>query len=314
MLATLTIFGWIRFAISWIILLWGIREFVIEYYRYKCKKAYLRGEIDSIEKAANKVLKIRPNDCPGLAYKGLFYNYKGQYGKVQKIGEKILGIANKKKNERWQIYALNFLSNFYCEYGDLGKAEHAVNEALNIAKKSNIKKETSRIYNSFGLIYMKREEWENAEKMFDKAIKSFSEKDIRELAKIYCNFGINCRLCGDLVKSEEMLNEALEINEKYNLLGQLAVNYAEIATVCVLKGEIEKGQELYEKSLAISESKGMIKQSATQYCNLGLLYRKMGSREKAKEYWLKAKCLYEKMELTREVEKIQQKIDDSEFE
>ena len=108
-----------------------------------------------------------------------------------------------------------------------------------------------------------------------------------------------------------MFTKALEINEKYCLLGQLAANYAEIATVCVLKGEIEKGQELYEKSLAISEPKGMIKITANQYCNLGLLYEKMGNKEKAKEYWVKAKDLYEKMELLSEVERIKPHIDDS---
>jgi protein O-GlcNAc transferase len=317
-LAALTIFSWIRLVATliWVmVLLWIIkRELTIEFNLYKFKKAYSRGDADHMEKFVGRILKIRPNDLYGLACKGLVYDIRGQDVKALEIGDRILGLAKKKKKKKWQAYALNFLGFFYLKHDDLEKAEQMIKEALRISAKSNNKDQMSSSYDNLGIIYTKREKWENAEEMFDKAITLLSDKDVRELAGIYCHFGISLRMRGDLIEAEKILNKALEINEKYCLSGQLAINYAEIATVCVLKGEIEKGQELYEKSLTISESKGMIKLSATQYCSLGDLYKKMGNKEKAKEYWFKAKCLYEKMELTSEVEKIQQLIDDSEFE
>lgn len=314
MLATLTIRGWIEICVGCLLLFWACWEFIIDFYRRKCQKAYLRGDLDNLEKTTNRILKIKPKDFFGLGYKALFCSFKGQYEKVQEIGEKILKIANKKKNNQGKVYALNLLSNSYRECGNLEKAEKYVKDALDSAKKSNIKEEMSRIYNNLGLIYQDRNEWEHAEEMFDKAIKSFLKKDISDLAKIYCNLGINFKKQGNLIKSEEVLNEALKISEKYSLSECSAANLAELGSVSILKGEIEKGQELLEKSLAISESKGMVKLSANQYSNLGLLYKSMGNKEKAKEYWIKARNLFEKMELANEVEKVQKLINDSEFE
>jgi tetratricopeptide (TPR) repeat protein len=320
-LATLTISNWIGFVvtvISLIVLLvtiiWGIREFVIDFNLYKFKKAYSRGDADRMEKAVGKILKIRPDDLYGLACKCLVYDMKGQYNKAKETGNKLLELANKKKKDEWQAFALNFLGVFNMEHGDFKKAEEMVEEALRISEKSNNNNQMSSSYSNLGLIYSRQGKLENAEEMYEKAIKVFPKKGFKELANTLCNFGINYRLQGDLVKADQMFNRALEINEKYSILSQLAANYAEIATVCVLKGEMERGQELYEKSLAISEPKGMIKLTANQYCNLGLLYKTMGNKEKAKEYWVKAKDLFEKMELTSEVERIQQQIDDSKLE
>ena len=99
MLATLTIFGWIRFGVAWAFIIWGIRELIIDFYRHKCKKAYFRGDVDRMEKAIGKILKIKPNDFYGLGCKGLVYDIKGQYDKIQEIGDRLLEIANNKKKK-----------------------------------------------------------------------------------------------------------------------------------------------------------------------------------------------------------------------
>jgi len=97
-------------------------------------------------------------------------------------------------------------------------------------------------YGNLGNMYMQQEKWDEAEKNYRIALKTFEElKAPLEIAATYGNLGIVYRNQGKWDEAEEYHNKALELDEQLgNPLG-MANNYGSL-------GILYKSQEQYEEA------------------------------------------------------------------
>jgi len=109
------------------------------------------------------------------------------------------------------------------------------------------------------------------------------EKDSPDEATIRGNLGLVYRERGELDKAEEMLQMAIEIDEKLGREKGKASNYGNLGLIYQSRGELDKAEEMLQMALEIDEKLGREEGKASDYGNLGLIYQSKGELDKAKK-------------------------------
>jgi len=150
--------------------------------------------------------------------------------------------------------------------------------------------------NELGYIYFAIGELDKAEQMLNKALQ-INEKlgRLEGMATDYGNLGIIYLTKGELNKAEEMQNKALDIYEKLSRLEGIARQYGNLGVIYQTKDELDKAEQMHNKALEIAEKLGLIAGTAGQYLNLGVIYRTRGELDKAEQMINKAVELNKKL-------------------
>jgi tetratricopeptide (TPR) repeat protein len=296
--------------------------------------AYLRGDIDTADRAVKALFRENPNDLVALNLRGhirrlrgdylgaeadykriaslgkgnpiaistmlvnlsLIYQSQGDLTKAEEMLLKTLAIGEKTGFREGMASAYGNLGAIYMTRGDLTKAEETLRETLAISKELGHREGMASAYGNFGLIYMKRGDLEKAEEMYCKALEIEEELGRREgMAIAYGNLGLLYRTRGKLEESEEMHRKALAINEELGCREGIAIAYGNLGSIFFTRGELEKAEEMYRKALAISKELGHREGVAVGYGNLGAIYRTRGELAEAEEMHRKALVIEEKL-------------------
>jgi len=125
-------------------------------------------------------------------------------------------------------------------YYDLGAIDISINSMLKAIEIDNM---NANAYNNLGILLKKKNNVEEAEKMYRKAI----EID-NTYFKAYFNCGVLAREKGDIEEAEKMYRKAIEINNmysnSYNNLGVLLKN----------KGNVEEATKMFKKVEELKKS------------------------------------------------------------
>jgi len=115
------------------------------------------------------------------------------------------------------------------------------------------------------------------------------KEDIAQYVVVWLNeLGYIYYAIGELDKAEEMVNKALEIDERLGLQKGMARQYGNLGLIYQKRGELDKAEEMHKRSLEIAEKLGRLEGMANQYCNLGLIYQDKNEFNKAEEMVNKA--------------------------
>jgi len=125
---------------------------------------------------------------------------KKKFAEAKQVLEKVLELSP----DDTEIMSL--LANIYIIEGNFKKAEESLDKVL------SIKPDYPKALQNKGVAYHKKGEFEEAIKMFEKAIKNFSEDKKEEIADVYQNLG--CSLWE--VRRREDALEAWRTSLKYN--------------------------------------------------------------------------------------------------
>jgi len=150
-------------------------------------------------------------------------------------------------------------------------------------------------YNSLGLIYTDKGEWNKAIEFYNNALKGLEKiGDVEDpfrkhgMGQTYGNLGNVYRLKCEWDKAIEFHNKTLEIKEKVGDEHGMAYTFNDLGLVYKDKGEWDKAIEFYNKSLKIKQKIGDEHGMARTFNNLGLVYKDKGEWDKAIEFYNKA--------------------------
>jgi len=232
--------------------------------------AFLRGDIDIAENAADEILKLLPDDMFALNQKGHIHSLQGRLDQAKESCDRVLELAREKQDRQTEAAALGNLGILYLTRGDLENAEQMYKKALEINQQIGRLEGQAIQYGNLGLIYEVRGNFDESEEMHKKAL------------EIFCQLG--------------------------SLEGQ-ASTYGNLGIVYQKRGDFNKAEEIYKKSLDIFEKLGAIEGQANTYTNIGIVYRLSGDETKAEKYWQKALMLYNQIGIPHMVAKIQSLLD-----
>ena len=144
--------------------------------------------------------------------------------------------------------------------------------------------EESTIADNLGLIYRRRGDLDEAEKMHRKALeieKKFGRFEGMSIA--YGNLGTICLIRDDLNEAEKMYRKSLEIDEKLGQLEDMATLYGNLGLVFPARGDLDEAEKMHRKGLEIDEKLGRIERMGNHYGNLGVIYTKRGNLDEGEK-------------------------------
>jgi len=150
--------------------------------------------------------------------------------------------------------------------------------------------------NELGYIYYIIGEVDKAEDILNNALK-INEKlgRLDGMAIQYGNLGLIYRDRGELDKAEEMLNKVLQIHKNLGLQEIMANDYGNLGLIYKTRGELDKAEEMLNKALEIDKKLGRLEGMSHDYGNLGVIYQTRGELDKAEEMHIKALQINEKL-------------------
>ena len=192
----------------------------------------------------------------------------------------------------------NALAFLYSEMGKYEKALKASSQAEKSYGKADQKKRTPEVLNARGLIFLKMNDFAQAEITFKKALKVNKPfKNTLLDAEIVNNLGGLYRSKGDLNRAREELLKAAELQKQLGFESQLALTYNNIGSVYLEQGKEAEALDFLGKSRTFSEKYGLKKELATSWNNEGILYFKKEKFAEAESAFREAVALQRELEL-----------------
>ncbi len=149
---------------------------------------------------------------------------------------------------------------------------------------------------NLGLVYQKRSDLDEAEKMFEKALDI--EKKLGRLegvANNYGNLGVIHRIRGDLDRAQVMHTKALEIDQKLERHHSVGAHYGNLGLIHKMRGDLDQAEKTLKKALEILGQIGNLQGVADVSGNLGLLYQDRGDLDRADQMHKKSLEINEKL-------------------
>lgn len=169
-------------------------------------------------------------------------------------------------------------------------------QALVIAKKKGLKKETATLLSTQGVSFMVRGDYYNATEYHKRSLEIQKEiNDLPGISKTYNNIALISMKKGDYAKSIEYYNQSLLISEKINDKLGIARALSNIATMYMRLENYDKSLEYHMQSLKISKELGNTNGIAICNNNIGIIHSEKKEYSKALEYYFHALVIQEEL-------------------
>ena len=217
-----------------------------------------------------------------LLIKGDIFDIKGEWDKAMECYEKVLKIANGKKDE-------GLLAKCYLGIGRLQekKSEWDIaiknfNRCLNISKKICNLEGLAGAYHGIGYVCMRIGELNNALNNHNKSIEYYKKiNNASGIGKAYTAIGLTYMNKGEYAKAITHYNKALNIFEKLGDNYEIVRIYNNIGASYGQDGKENKAINYYEKQIDVAEEIGDVRGLAYGLIGLSYDYNKVGSSDKA---------------------------------
>jgi tetratricopeptide (TPR) repeat protein len=173
------------------------------------------------------------------------------------------------------------------------KSKVFLEEALNLARKSNDKEEIAISLNTLGFLQNNSDNYSLALNSYQEAINIFIELNEnnskgKEIAQLYYQIGSLYKTLGDYQKAIENCISGLKIYETLQDKTGIALIYRVMGSIYKYKEDFEKSLFYYFSGLKINEEIGNQSGIANSYNNIGIVYLLMQDYEKALNYYKKS--------------------------
>lgn len=196
-------------------------------------------------------------------------------------------------HEPTDLDAVNRLGHIYKLRGNLVKAKHLYEKLLQLSDDDLVH---AVAYGNLGLIYHKKGDFDQSERMYCKSLKISERLDRQEgMANQYGNLGLLYRIRGDIDQAEQMNLKAMEIDERLGRLDGMASNYGNLGLIYQARGDLDRAEEMHRKSLEIDKNLGRQEGVAAEYGNLGLICLARGDLDQAELMFSKSKDINESL-------------------
>ena len=162
------------------------------------------------------------------------------------------------------------------------KAQKNLDEALNLAEKSDNKKSIGVIYSIKGKLQLIIEEEDNAIKSLAKAI------EVQRLINDNENLGKSYKIFGDVFMAKKDYNQALDSYRAAKSKFEEESLNTDLAEVLLCEGKTyielknyKKARDVIEQSLALAKKEYLLKTQSSALISQGFIYNKLGNNEKA---------------------------------
>lgn len=164
--------------------------------------------------------------------------------------------------------------------------ENLKKEALNSSEKKAFKKALSLGFNSLGIIFYNKGNYDKAINYYSRSLKIREEiGDKKGIAATLNNFGIVYQDQGDNAKAIEYYTRSLKTNEEIGDKKGEANNLSNIGRIYRELKDTAKAIDYFMHSLKIREAIGDKRGMAIAYSNIGSIYSDEGNTEKAMDYF-----------------------------
>lgn len=164
--------------------------------------------------------------------------------------------------------------------------ENLKKESLGSSEKKAFKKALSLGYNSLGIIFYNKGDFDKAINYYSRSLKIREEiGDKKGIAATLNNFGIVYQDQGDNAKAIEYYSRSLKTNEEIGDRKGEANNLSNIGRIYRDLKDLSKAIDYQFRSLKIRETIGDKRGMAIAYSNIGSIYSDEGNTEKSMEYF-----------------------------
>jgi len=166
--------------------------------------------------------------------------------------------------------------------GLYASAVETSHRALDSDAVTSVSKEEAVLCGNLGLIYRKRGELEEAERMHRRALEIDEQLGRRKgIASAYGNLGLLYWTRGDLDEAERMCCRALDIEEQLGRREGMANAYGNLGLIYQMRSDLDEAEKMYHQALDIDEQLDRSEGVANAYGNLGLIYWTRGDLDEA---------------------------------
>lgn len=162
--------------------------------------------------------------------------------------------------------------------------ENLKKESLSSSEKKVFKKALSLGYNSLGIIFYNKGDYDKAINYYSRSLKIREEiGDKKGIAATLNNFGIVYQDQGDYAKAIEYYTRSLKTNEEIGDKNGEANTLSNIGRIYREQGDLEKALDYQTHSLKLRQTIGDKRGIAIAYSNIGSIYSDQGDKIKAME-------------------------------
>ena len=169
-------------------------------------------------------------------------------------------------------------------------------KALEIDKKSKDIRGQAFCYNSIGIIYEFKGNYDDAMRYYEKSIQLFTQCNYKiGIESVLHNCGIIFTVRGDYKRAIEYYNRSLAIAEELGSKEGIAATLVNIGEVYSFWRKFDEALAYYKKSLALNHEMGRTDAEALIIMNIGSIFDRRGFSDSAFYYMEKAREMYEKI-------------------
>jgi len=192
----------------------------------------------------------------------------------------------------------NALAFLYSELGQYKKALKHSEEGEKSYKQANQQNRIPEVLNARGLIFLKMNDFDQAEVTFINANKQNEQYQNPLLdSEITNNLGGLYKQKGDLERAREQLMKTAELQKKLGFESLLALTYNNIASVYLDENKFDEALSYLRQSRTYAERFQLKKEIANSWNNEGILFFKQDKYDEAQKAFLEALKPQQELEL-----------------
>ena len=278
------------------------RELVAEmYYQrgftrlFASKFAEALGDFQSAEKSYRDLVQPDKVIQSQMAQANVLMNS----GRMEDAEKLFLKLLTEQKDNRAVIGDVNnSLAFLNSELGRNAKALEYSQSAESAYKKANQQNRTPEVMNARGLIFLKMNDFEQAEVTFINATKLNAKFNNPLLdSEISNNLGGLYKSKGDLEKARNQLMKTAELQKKLGFESLLALTFNNIGSVYLEEKKYDEALQFLRQSRSFSEKYNLKKDLAISWNNEGFLFFKQDKFDDAEKAFNEAVVLQRELEL-----------------
>lgn len=198
-------------------------------------------------------------------------------------------LLNQADTDSLRIHYLNEVARSYWRISPDSSIFYA-QQALDIAKQIQSKKEQGRSLNNLGAAHYMLGKYDEALSYWQRALERYkATKDSLRWGAISGNIGLVYERQGNYGEAMRAYTQSLSLKERLGApADELAISYNNMGIVFEKIGDHAKAIEYHEKALVIRDSLGLQERLSSTYMNLGTVYEQLKEYSKALDYYEKS--------------------------
>ncbi len=215
---------------------------------------------------------------------GIIHHVMGDISITVKLLNRVIGEAEKAKDQRILITAYTNLSNLEMRSGNPVKAIEGFEKALQLCRETGEKKETARINSSLGQVYEMMGDPAKAVEKYTVALDTSREVNFTEGVAHYNNMiGNPLMMMGDLDGAFKYFHESLRVSRKIGDKMVESLSSGSMGIINAMMGNYDQALDFFNKSSEAAIESKDINQQISIKNNIGCIYQQRGDLFKAEE-------------------------------